>query len=172
MKLPTPFIALAGALLTTACTGIPHTSRGGTSRETPIHAFPVAGNPSDTATQPWRFTVSHVDRTLGGAAWRAAGVRHVLSRNQAPRDACDAAVNTAKASSANGAKGPVTPVDQSSPNSELIPLAPVFLSARDKLARAWRRYCNAGEGMTNEDYELVIDGEIPEFLRAECRPPK
>ena len=173
MRISIPFIALAGALLTTACTGLSHTGGGIPVHGKPGDASPVAATPREDAAQPWRLTVSQVDRTLGGAAWREAGVRHVLARHRAAWDAGGEAATSAaggvtvSSTDTGPARGGAGPVSTRSPR----PL-PTALSARDKLARAWKRYCDAGEGMADGDYELVIDGEIPEALRAGCRPPK
>lgn len=42
----------------------------------------------------------------------------------------------------------------------------------DKVRRAWERYCNAGEGMTDEDWEITNTTKMPEDLRKRCLPPK
>ena len=172
LRISIPFIALAGALLTSACTGLLHKGDGIPVHGKPVGASPVAKPLTDATPQPWRLTVSQVDRTLGGGAWRGAGVRHVLSRYRAAWDAGgEAAVVAAAGVTVSGAD--TGPADG---RGNLIPASPqplpTVLSAPDKLARAWRRYCDAGEGMSNEDYELVIDGAIPEGLRVGCRPPK
>lgn len=47
-------------------------------------------------------------------------------------------------------------------------------SGVDRMALAWSRYCDAGRGMTDEDWSLVsAAGEsVPDHLQSTCIPPK
>ena len=181
MKTPTLSIAFASALLTAACTGLLHTGDGIPSHGKPGGAAVITKPSADTAPRSWRLTVAPMGRTRGGAAWREAGIFHVLSRHRAAWDAGDAGEEAAISATSAAAGVSVSSADTGGSDggaqlevpspAPLQPLPPV-LSARDKLARAWKRWCDTGEGMTDEDYELVIDGEIPEALRTGCRPPK
>jgi hypothetical protein len=50
--------------------------------------------------------------------------------------------------------------------------APVASVEEDAIRRAWRRFCNAGGGMTDEDWQIVANKPIPDDFKAKCLPPK
>ncbi len=45
-------------------------------------------------------------------------------------------------------------------------------SAPDAARRAWQRFCNAGEGMTEDDWIIVGNQPVPEEFLGRCLPPK
>lgn len=63
---------------------------------------------------------------------------------------------------------PAPPIPAPKPVLKTAPIKP----AETPYDRAWRRYCNNGREMTDEDRAIVGDEKIPEKFLATCRPPK
>ena len=103
------------------------------------------------------LTVDWLNISRGGAAFRKAGYRHVLTKHK-PK--LTARTYTKVAS------------------TDLVP--EMIANSLDKLSfsermLAWQRYCNAGEDITAKDWEIILaEGilNVPESLKNTCTPPK
>jgi len=52
------------------------------------------------------------------------------------------------------------------------PLAPLHGKKASAQRLAYKRYCDLGVDMTDEDLRIVMTTEIPSDLSADCNPPK
>lgn len=103
------------------------------------------------------LTVDWIKASRGGAAFRQSGYEHVLAKRR-----------------------PILTVRTYRQVASADGVSDMVVSSLDKLVisdrmLAWQRYCNAGEGMTAKDWEIVIaDGvfNVPPSLADKCIPPK
>lgn len=139
---------------------------------------------------PYRYGISWVPTGRGGAAERGANYTHVLHRGKSyvVRATLDAG-NINHTALGTDSKTAMTPNTERTPAVagwietiiSAIDAAPARKpdpSAKDdaKLRQAWERYCRGGDGLTEEEWELVTNAgapaNIPQDLIVTCTPPK
>ncbi|WP_353160404.1 MULTISPECIES: hypothetical protein [Salinisphaera] len=126
----------------------------------------VAPPPLNSMREPIRLTATAIGGDLGGAAYRVRAIEDVLWRNS---DHLLAAGDLA-------ASDP--PYDrlvaQVNEHNTMHPRQPK--SEEAPIAQAWRRYCDAGVGMTDADWAFVrnngLEHGVPDAIAGDCVYPK
>jgi|GEM_PF-3291561 len=126
----------------------------------------VAPPPLNSMREPIRLTATEIGGDLGGAAYRVRAIEDVLLRNS----------DDLLADGAMAANDP--PYDRlvaqlkEHNTTQIVRPDPV----EDPIALAWRRYCDAGVGMTDADWQFVrnngLERGVPDALAKDCVYPK
>ncbi|MES1927453.1 hypothetical protein [Salinisphaera sp. T31B1] len=126
----------------------------------------VAPPPLNSMRQPVRLTAASIGGDLGGAAYRVRAIEDVLWRNS---DDLLAAGDLA-------ASDP--PYDRlvAQLNEHNTTQMPSTTVPHESIALAWRRYCDAGVGMTEADWAFVrnngLEHGVPDAIAGDCVYPK
>lgn len=159
-----------------------------------------------TPDQPVDATVIWGNKGRGGAAGRVPGYVHALAKEAGFRPGSEAAVKVASAGNDTPAMPPrIAPLKSTQktpllrdPMAEALaaamqqPTLQVVLSpeqsqahshgtaamanAEDALRSSWKKYCNGGVGMTDEEWRLLraagVPRNVPTDLAEDCVHPK
>lgn len=162
-------------------------SLSGCSAKPPINT--AMSHPQNSNPENWRTGYEWTTPQSDSPVMLVADYRHVLTANPpaqytAPPVPAPAAKKAEPPSHldhqpvAQAAPPKVEPVIVPAPalpppaTKLVLKTVPINKSTETAYDRAWRRYCNNGREMTDEDRQIVGDEKIPEKFQKTCRPPK
>lgn len=138
------------------------------------------------AQSPYRYGISWGPMGRGGAAERASDYIHVLHQGKStvirntpaaensphPESAAASAVDRYQRANISQLIESIVSALETPPRSDV----PTTRADDDKVRNAWKRYCRGGEGLTENDWEILKEAgapdNIPADLAANCIPPK